>query len=104
MVAKTYKIIWTAEAKKDLKEIFDFIKTQSVQSAKNVISDIRNAPNTIRFSQQNEEEHYNDKYQRIILRNYKILYRISESKNELIIATVFHTSQDPEKLSDIDKK
>lgn len=102
MVAKTYKIIWTDEAKKDLKDIFDFIKIQSVQSAKNVISDIRNAPKAIRFSTQYEEEYYNDKYRRIIIRNYKILYRISESKNELIIATVFHTSQNPEKLSKID--
>lgn len=102
MVEKTYKIIWTNEAKNDLKDIFDFIKKQSVQSAKNVISDIRNASESIRFSHQNENEYYNNKYQRIIIRNYKILYRINESKKELIIATVFHTSQNPEKLSEID--
>ncbi|SRR5690606_562828 len=102
MVAKTYKIIWTDEAKKDLKDIFDFIKIQSVQSAKNVISDIKNISKTIRFSNQNKQEYYNDRYQRIIIRNYKILYRISDSKNELIIAAVFHTSQNPEKISEID--
>ena len=102
MVAKTYKIIWTDEAKKDLKDIFDFIKIQSVQSAKNVISDIKNMSKTIRFSNQNKQEYYNDRYQRIIIRNYKILYRISDSKNELIIAAVFHTSQNPEKISEID--
>ena len=102
MVVKTYKIIWTDEAKKDLKDIFDFIKIRSVQSAKNVVSDIRNAPKFIRFSHQNEEEYYNNKYCRIIIRNYKVLYRINEFNNELIIAAVFHTSQDPEKLSEID--
>ena len=102
MVEKTYKIIWTNEAKNDLKDIFDFIKKQSGQSAKNVISEIRNAPKTIRFSNQNEQEYYNYRYQRIIIRNYKILYRINELKNELIVAAVFHTSQNPEKLSEID--
>ena len=102
MVGKTYKIIWTNEAKNDLKDIFDFIKKQSVQSAKNVISDIRNAPKSVRFLHQNEVEYYNEKYQKIIIRNYKILYRINEFKNELIIAAVFHTSQNPEKLSEID--
>lgn len=96
MAASTYKIIWTDEAKDDLKDIFYFIKRQSLQGAKNVISDIRNAPKSIRFSHQNEEEYYNNKYQRIIIRNYKILYRINDSKKELIIATVFHVSQSPE--------
>jgi len=80
MVEKTYKIIWTNEAKNDSKDIFDFIKKQSVQSAKNVISDIRNAPKSVRFLHQNEVEYYNEKYQKIIIRNYKILYRINEFK------------------------
>ncbi|SFO26874.1 addiction module toxin, RelE/StbE family [Paenimyroides ummariense] len=102
MVEKTYKIIWTNEAKNDLKDIFDFIKKQSVQSAKNVISDIRNAPKSVHFLHQNEKEYYNNKYRRIIIRNYKVLYRINEFNNELIVAAVFHTNQEPEKLSEID--
>jgi len=66
MVEKTYKIIWTNEAKNDLKDIFDFIKKQSVQSAKNVISDIRNAPKSVRFLHQNEVEYYNENTKRLL--------------------------------------
>ncbi len=100
MATNTYKIIWTDAAKEDLKDIFNFIKKKTLQGAKNVIYDIRNAPKSVHFSHQNEKERYNNKYQRIIVRNYKILYRIDNQKNELIIAAVFDTRQNPEKLSD----
>lgn len=66
MVEKTCEIIWTNEAKNDLKDIFDFIKKQSVQSAKNVISDIRNAPKSVRFLHQNEVEYYNENTKRLL--------------------------------------
>lgn len=35
-----YKIRWSAEAKADVKKIYDFIKNKSVQGAKNVVTDI----------------------------------------------------------------
>ena len=98
MVSATYKIIWTDEAKADLKDIYEFIRKESLQGAKNVVFDIRNAPKSVCFPQQNEKEWYNNKYQRIIVRNYKVLYRVEESAKELIISTVFDTRQNPDKL------
>lgn len=35
-----YKIRWSAEAKADVKKIYDFTKNKSVQGAKNVVTDI----------------------------------------------------------------
>lgn len=100
MAKATYKVIWTDEAKTDLKDIYDFIKKKSLQGAKNVISDIRKAPNAVHFSYQNEDELYNNKYLRITVRHYKILYRINEPKKELIVYVVFDTNQSPDKLSE----
>lgn len=100
MTKLTYKIIWTDEAKNDLKDIYDFIKNKSSQGAKNVISDIRTATKSVHFSNQNENEWYNSKYKKIIVRNYKILYQTNEQKKELIIFAVFDTRQNPDKLSE----
>lgn len=100
MMENSYKIVWTDEAKNDLKDIYNFIKNKSPQGAKNVISDIRNAPKSVHFPHQNEVELYNNTYLRIIVRHYKILYRINEKKNELVIYVVFDTNQSPDKLSD----
>lgn len=35
-----YKIIWSFQAKQDLKDIYEYWKKKSVQGAKNVSSDI----------------------------------------------------------------
>ncbi len=100
MAQAAYNVIWTDEAKADLKDIYDFIKRKSPQSAKNVISDIRNAPKSVHFTHQNEDELYNNKYLRIIVRHYKVLYKINEQKKELIVYVVFDTNQSPDKLSE----
>jgi len=98
MTEKNYKVVWSDEAKSDLKDIYNYIKNKSPQGAKSVISDIRNAPKKIHFSQQNELEHYNNAYYRIIVRNYKLLYRVYEDKGELVVYVVFDARQSPEKL------
>lgn len=99
MAETTYKVVWTDEAKADLKDIYDFIQKKSLQGAKNVISDIRNAPKSVHYSHQNESELYNNKYLRVVVRHYKILYRINEQKKELIVCVVFDTNQSPDKLA-----
>ncbi len=100
MTVPTYKIVWTDEAKADLKDIYDFIKKKSPKGAKNVIFDIWNAPKSIHFPFQNEEEWYNNQYFRIIVRHYKILYKINQAKKELVIYVIFDTNQSPDKLSE----
>jgi addiction module RelE/StbE family toxin len=104
MKKSDYKIVWTDEAKADLKDIYNFIKKKSSQGAKNVISDIRNAPKSVYFPHQNQDELYNNQYMRIVVRDYKILYKTNEQSDELIIYAIFDTRQDPYKLSEIKSK
>lgn len=47
-----YIIIWTSLAKQDLKNIYDFWKTKSLQGAKNVRSDILKSPQNVHFAKQ----------------------------------------------------
>lgn len=49
MPKSTYKILWTDEAKADLKNIYDFIKLKSIEGAKNVVSDIKMPQNQFIF-------------------------------------------------------
>ncbi len=51
---KPIKILWDNQAKADLKLIFEFIKLQSIQGAKNVVNDI---------VAQSKKIHYTEQYQ-----------------------------------------
>lgn len=96
-----YKIKWSHEAKTDVKKIYDFIKQKSIQAAKNVVTDIRNAPKTIVFDKQYSVDEYAYECRKIVVRNYKILY-IADFKNKTIdIVAVFDTRQNPDKLSEL---
>jgi plasmid stabilization system protein ParE len=48
----SYKIIWTTQAKQDLKNVYEYWKKKSVQGAKNVRSDILKSPTTIYYAKQ----------------------------------------------------
>lgn len=89
------KVVWTDEAKRELKAIKNYYKPKSAQSAKNIISDILNATRAIHFTQQFQRENDDSIHRRIIVRNYKILYRI-ESQHILIVS-IFDTRQDSNK-------
>jgi plasmid stabilization system protein ParE len=92
-----YKIIWSFQAKQDLKDIYEYWKKKSVQGAKNVRSDILKSPKTIYFAKQYQVDDINPKYRRIVVRSfYKVLYR--EQKHTISIMGVVSTSQSPEVL------
>ncbi len=44
-----FKVIWTDQAKKELKNVYNYYKEKSVQGAKSVISDLLQGPKTIYF-------------------------------------------------------
>lgn len=92
----THQIIWSQQAKKSLKEIFDYYKDKSLQGAKNVRADLLNAPKKTIFARQYQKDEINPKYYRIIVRNYKILYL--EHNHQILIIDIFSTSQSPEIL------
>lgn len=91
------KIFWTTQAKKDLKNIYEFWKKKSVQGAKNVRSDILKSPKTIYYAKQYQIDNINPNYRRIVVRtHYKVLYR--EIKNSIYIMGIISTHQSPDVL------
>ncbi|TDD97295.1 type II toxin-antitoxin system RelE/ParE family toxin [Flavobacterium cellulosilyticum] len=96
---KPIKILWDNKAKSDLKLIFELIKLKSPQGAKNVLRDIVLQSKNIHFVEQYQvDEFLEEPYRRIIVRNYKIIYKI-HSETEIRILQIFDTRQNPIKLN-----
>ena len=91
------KIVWTNQAKKAVKGIYDYYKEDSLQGAKNVKSDLLRSPKTILFSKQYQVDEINPNYRRIVVRDYKVLYK--EKKGAIQIMDVVSTKQSPDILS-----
>lgn len=86
------------KAKADLKLIFEFIKLKSPQGARNVIRDIVLQSKNIHFVKQYQlDEFLGEPYRRMIVRDYKIIYKI-HSKTEIRILQIFDTRQNSIKL------
>jgi len=97
-MGKPIRIIWDNQAKADLKLIFDFLQLKSPQGAKNVIRDIVTQSKNIHFTEQYQvDEFLGEPYRRIIVRNYKIIYKI-HSETEIRILQIFDTRQDQNRL------
>jgi len=90
------KIIWSVQARAAIKKIYDYYKEKSPQGAKNVKSDLLQAPKTIRYSGQYQVDEINPKYRRIVVRDFKILY--IETKSEVRILDIIGTRQSPDVL------
>ncbi len=90
------KIIWTNQAKLALKSIYDYYKEKSLQGASNVKSDLLQSPKTIHFAKQYQVDDINPKYRRIVVRDYKVLYK--ENKGVIQIVDIVSTKQSPEIL------
>ncbi len=96
---KPIQILWDNQAKADLKLIFEFIKLKSPQGAKNVIRDIIIQSKSIHFAEQYQiDEFLGEPYRRMVVRNYKIIYKI-QSETEIRILQIFDTRQNPIKLN-----
>jgi len=92
------KTIWTNIAKQELKQIFDYFKyVKLTPSGANTIKmEIIEASRSIRFPEQYQIDEINSNYRRVIVRNYKIVYRV---ENEIVyILRIFDTRQNPNKL------
>ena len=90
------KIVWTHQAKTALKDIYDYYKDKSLQGAKNVKSDLLESPKKIIFSKQYQVDDINPNYRRIIVRDYKILYK--EDKGVIQVMDIVSTRQSPKIL------
>ena len=92
------KIKWDIEAKADLKLIFEYIKLDSLQSAKKVIQEIVLHSKSIKFVEQYQvDEFLGEPFRRMIISHYKIIYKI-QSETEIRILQIFDTRQNQPKL------
>lgn len=90
------KIIWTSQAKSALKSVFDYYKDKSLQGAENVKQELLKSPKTIQFAKQYQVDTINPKYRRIVVRDYKVLYK--EVKGTIMVMDIVSTLQSPEIL------
>lgn len=90
------KIIWTNTAKDELKAIFEYYKVKSLQGAQNVKNDILKASRELHFVEQYQQDEIEPEYRRIIVRDYKLLYKEGK-EGTVFIARIFSTKQDPGK-------
>lgn len=91
-----FKIVWTKQARESLKKIHDYYKEKSIQGARNVRSDLLQSPKTILYAKQYQTDEINPKYRRIVVRDYKVLYKVN---NEVIqVVDIISTRQSPQVL------
>lgn len=98
------KIVWTALAKAQLYEICLYYKeVASPRVSKSIKSTIfKKVKKLSRFPEIGQQE-FNPliaplKYRYLVSGNIKIIYKIIESENEVIIASLFDTRQNPNDL------
>ena len=91
------KSIWTKQATIQLRDIFDYYKyvKKTPQGAQAVKSDIISATKTIRFPEQYQHDEIQPQYRRVIVRHFKILYKLQD--DSVYILRIFSTHQHPDK-------
>lgn len=94
--SSTIKKIWGLSAKADLKRIYKFNKEiVSKDFAIKVQNEILEIVNSITFSEQYQvDDILKAPYRRIVIRHYKIVYRLKD-KDILAILMVFDSREDP---------
>ncbi len=90
------KIIWTVQARSALKSIYDYYKEKSLQGANRIKTDLLQSPKAIYFAKQHQVDDINPKYHRIIVRDFKVLYK--EEKDTIYVMDIISTRQSPEIL------
>lgn len=96
------KIIWSDEAKTDLKFIYERIlhKTKSLTNSKNVKKDIIEASKHIQFTEQYQvDEFLGEPYRRIVVRHFKIIY-VRNNEESISILKIFDTYKHPDRMKD----
>ena len=90
------KVIISDEAKNNIKEIFDYISLDSLRYAKETTQNIRLYIRKLKESPYIGKyvlELKNKQYRELIYKNYKIVYSISKSKNEIYILFIVHRAR-----------
>jgi len=100
LVTKHLEIVWTKQAKSQLREIYNYISQESVQNAIKVINDLIQAvENIVQYPEKHKIDQYkkdNDgTYRAFEKHHFRISYR---NENQIIrILRVRHTKMNPKK-------
>jgi len=75
MTGKVTQVVWTRHARESLNAILEY-RYKDIPSARKIVrKDIIDASNTIVFGEQYQQDNIFPEYKRIIVRDYKILYK-----------------------------
>ena len=91
------KIIWSIQAEKDLKKVYDFYAQESETLANKIITQIIESPKSIVYGKQYQvDEFLGLPFHRFFVNHWRMVYK---SNNDTItIFRVFDTRQSPKKL------
>ena len=98
------EVFWSDFAKNKLEEIFDYYKLKvSLKIANKIVNGIINQTiglnKTPRIGQVEEIIKDDEReFRYLVYTNYKVVYYINLKTNQIIIANVFDTRQNPEKV------
>lgn len=98
---KTYEVIWTLQAILSLRVVYDFIKKNRPEGAKNVVTELvslGNSLSTLPFRYPIEPLLAKEPvvYRCAVKWNYKVIYTIDEQN--VMIIKVFDTRRNPKEL------
>ena len=89
------QVRWSDKSREDITHIYAFYAEKSKAAADRILLEIVQMAEGIRFAEQYQQDEYNAAYRRMIVRHYKILYRVEA--DTVFIAHVFDTRQNPRK-------
>ncbi len=98
MVIDSRKIIWDKQAYKHLKEIYDYVKKDSLSGAQKIKTEIyaaieRLPANPYQFTEDPLKSNNDGSYRVFFIYSYRISYRITETA--ILIFRIRHTSREP---------
>ena len=96
---KVRQVKWTNSAKIALKHIFEFHAAISELAAEIIIKDIIDTADSIVFAHQYQVDAINPKYRRMIVKQYKIIYKTGD--NIVFIMNIVSTRANPVKLKEM---
>ena len=99
---KKFKVIWTENAQYDLEEIIEYIKTDSIEAAKNIFFEIKEQCNNLSIFPESkrvvpELGHIGIlRYRELIYKRWRIVYKVENEKIYILI--VVDSSRDIEDI------
>lgn len=98
------KVVFSDGAKESIKTIIDFLSPKiSVEKLDEILASIYARTEILTaspYAGQMEEYllHLNQGHRRLVIGNYKIIYRVNEASREIYITDIFDARQDPAKM------